>query len=383
MQLANLAILKSSKHLKLHRSQYPAKCERVFDRKGLICRYYSDVPTVLYGEYVHSQLDAPMGRFVYVEKLDETQWYIGVFSQATLEQELTGTLARLLAHFSYELHQATQILVTEDALNTFKQGFSGEKDRCVSITKERWSIDVLTQFQLRPKQRQTLPLKWVVIASLVIVVLAGGAWQFSSSSQRRETKNIVMRSKEDIDTQHYLERYQREMTNAYTTLNTARNLLLEAMVMPSQMSAKLVVIDGTFLSMPLTIGKQRDSLTTQWFQSHPALAKHYQDGTFKFPLPPPPTRTATGSVPYHKLLIECLQILGGEIKTNNTQQVNGNPVTTYHISISGHIGMVDVLADVLNAPFVALRSLHMTLNEDQMVKLTLDVDVEGEWKRDQ
>ncbi|MGD1336099.1 hypothetical protein ACP6H1_27275 [Vibrio harveyi] len=379
MQLANIALLKNSKHLKQHRSQYPAKCERVFDRKGNITRYYSDSPAMLYGEYVRSQIDAPTGRFVYVEKLDDTQWYIGVFSQFTVEQESIGTLARLLIHFSYELHQAPQVLVVS---HEFLESFTGDKERCSSITKTDWNTDALVQFQLRPKQAKTLPVKWIAVAGLVVVALAGAAWQFMPATKEgQHTSNIVMRSEADIATEQYLNSYKNDLTDAHATLIAARDLLVEAMVMPNQMTAKLVVLDGQFLSMPLEIGKQRDSLTKEWFSSHPDLTNHYQDNAFRLPLPPPPTRTATGSTPYHKLLIECLQILGGDIQTNNTQQVNGKPVTTYHITIAGNIGIIDVLADILDAPFVALRSLHMNLNE-QIVDLTFDVDVEGELKRD-
>ncbi len=383
MQLAQRAVLEHTKALKLHRQHYPAEFERVIEKEDKVIRYYSDAPTTLYGEYVLSQLNnnehhlshsdetqnAPLSeRFVYVEKRDEHYWYIAAYQNGELDQEALGNLTHLLTQFGYALHHAKRLWVTHE---DFYQSYDKEP-RCEMLDTSLWDIDAQSQYALEAVKAKTVPIKWVIAILTVVLIIAGATTYYQASKPKP-----VQRSKAEIASTKYLKTYQTRMVNAHVALINGRNLLIEASVMPEGMTADNVVLDRQKLVMRVESKDVKTSTIDQWFETHPTLATFYDKPDFVLPLPTPTTWQALHPVGYHRLLTESVERLGGSIDAEKTNPINGLPVTTYRIKTTGNIGHIGVLADVLNAPFVALNKLQMS-RHDQSLTLDVTIDVQGE-----
>ncbi|EJV0278789.1 TPA: hypothetical protein ACVU43_004221 [Vibrio parahaemolyticus] len=380
MQLAQRAVLEHTKALKLHRQHYPAEFERVIEQEGACIRYYSDVPALLYGEYVLSQLkqhapltddsqNAPLSeRFVYVERLDEHQWYMATFQHHQLSQEASGNLTNLLSQLGYDLHHATQLWVTHD---DFYQSYDKD-DRCQSLDISFWDNSAQNEYELETAKAKKMPVKWV-ITLVAVLLIAGGLATYYQATKPKPVK----RSKAEIASAKYLKRYQTRTVNAHDALINARNLLIEASVMPKGMNADKVVLDKQKLIMRVENKDLKTSVIHQWFDSHPTLAALYDKPDFVLPLPAPKPWQALRPIGYHRLLTESVQRLGGTIDVEKTQTINGTSVTTYRVKTSGEIGHVGILADVLHAPFVALNTLQMS-RRDPSITLDISLDVQGE-----
>ncbi len=371
MQLAQRAELEHIKALKLHRQHYPAEFERVIEHEGAFIRYYSDTPAMLYGEYVLSQLSPHASlseRVVYVEKRDEHQWYMAAFQHHQLNQEASGNLTHVLSQLGYELHHATQLWVTHD---DFYQSYDKD-ERCQSLDNSLWDSATQADYELEVVKAKTLPLKWV--AALVAGILIAGSLAIYYQSTKPKP---VTRSKADIASAKYLKRYQTRTVNAHIALINARNLLIEASLMPKGMNADTVGLDKQNLVMRIDNKDLKTSVIHQWFETHPALSALYDKPNVVLPLPAPKQWHALRPIGYHHLLTESVQRLGGAIEVEKTQTINGTFVTTYRINTSGEMGYIGILADVLHAPFVALNTLQMN-RHDQSITLDISIDVQGE-----
>lgn len=380
MQLAQRAVLEHTKALKLHRQHYPAEFERVIEQEGACIRYYSDTPAMLYGEYVLSQLkqhapltddsqNAPLSeRFVYVERLDEHQWYMATFQHHQLSQEASGNLTNLLSQLGYDLHHATQLWVTHD---DFYQSYDKD-DRCQLLDSSLWDNSAQNEYELEEVKAKTLPIKWVMALVTVLLIVGGFATYYQATKPQP-----VKRSKAEIASSKYLKRYQTRTVNASVALVNARNLLIEASVMPTGMNADKVVLDKQRLVMRVDNKDLKTSVIHQWFETHPTLAAHYDKPNFVLPLPVPKPWHALRPIGYHHLLTESVQRLDGTIDVEKTQTINGTSVTTYRVKTSGEFGHIGILADVLHAPFVALNTLQMS-RHDQSITLDISIDVQGE-----
>ncbi len=375
--LAQRAALPHAKALKLHRQQYPAAFERVIVRQGEHIRYYSDHDATLYGEYVATQLDftppsnedADAQRFtLYAEKRDESLWYMAAYQGGHLTQEGCHPLPALLVQFGYALHHARQVFVTDDEFRAHYEHAS----RCQTVDTSHWSPDALKAFVLTPVTRRRLS-RSALLALLITTVLAGGGLTYHQLTKPKP----VVRTKAQMVSDKYLSQHQRRMVNAHQALLNARNRLVEAMVMPNGVSADQVVLDQQSLVMRVVKKDLKASMVYHWLRTHPELAKAFQKPNFVIPLDAPPPWQSWKTTGYHRLLTESVERLGGTIHTERTTVINGIPVTSYRILTSGHLGHVTILADVLNAPFVALSQLSLT-NTDQSIKVDVQIDVQGE-----
>ncbi len=380
MQLAQRAVLEHTKALKLHRQHYPAEFERVIEKEGKFIRYYSDTPAMLYGEFVLSQLhqhapmtddsqDAPLTeRFVYVERRDEHYWYIAAYQNGELDQEALGNLTHLLTQFGYAIHHAKRLWVTHE---DFYQSYDKEP-RCQTLDILFWEKDAQSQYVLDAVKAKTVPLKWVT-AMLATVLIIGGALTYYQATKPKPVK----RSKAEIASAKYLKTYQTRMVDAHVALINARNLLIEASVMPKGMTADKVVLDRQKLVMRVESKDVKTSTVHQWFETHQALSNVYDKPDFVLPLPAPTAWQALRPIGYHRLLTESVERLGGTIDMEKTKPIHGIPITTYRIKTTGNLGHIGVLADVLNAPFIALNKLQMS-RHDQTLTLDVTIDVQGE-----
>ncbi len=383
MQLAQRAVLEHTKALKVHRQHYPAEFERIIEKEGKVIRYYSDTPAMLYGDYVLSQLNnnehsfshsddtqnAPLSeRFVYVEKRDEHYWYIAAYQNGELDQEAVGNLTHLLTQFGYAIHHAKRLWVTHE---DFYQSYDKEP-RCQTLDNSLWDTDAQAQYALEAVKAKTVPVKWVVVFLAVTLVIAGVATYYQATKPKP-----VKRSKAEIASTKYLNTYQTRMVDARVALINARNLLIEASVMPKGMTADKVVLDRQKLVMRVDNKDVKTSTVHQWFETHPTLAAFYDKPDFVLPLPAPTAWQALRPIGYHRLLTESVERLGGVIDVEKINPINGIPITTYRIKTTGNLGHIGVLADVLNAPFIALNKLQMS-RHDQTLTLDVTIDVQGE-----
>ncbi len=372
MQLAQRAVLHSAKALKQHRQQHPAKYERVIENEGQWQRYYSDNPATLYGEYLLSHFEGDLsGRLLYAEKLDDSHWYVASFTPQ-LEQEAIGTLATLSHTLGYALHHAERIWVTD---NDFYLHI--DKDaRCSHV--EVPNKATLNEFELtiKPKSKRT-PIALGVGLALCLSVL-GGVWMM----QPKAPPPTVA----PIDTTKLLyEQSWSSKVNAHDALLSARNLLIQASLMPPSMTAKAVILEGQSLTMPISKDKVTRVMERTWQAATPNLASYYQSsdtltGLITLPLPVLPAWQGYAVDSYRTFLIDGLERLGASVTEQSVQTIDETTITTVYVDMaSANIGQVGIMADLLNAPYAVMSQLDMEMNEQyQLSRLNFTLDVQGD-----
>ncbi|HAT8502204.1 TPA: hypothetical protein ACGU7P_004041 [Vibrio vulnificus] len=371
MQLAQRAVLESTKALKLHRQQQPARYERVIEQEGRWWRYYSDTPTTLYGEFLASCFEGEIsGRLIYAEKLDESHWYMASFT-SELAQEAIGTLAILSHTFGYALHHAEHLWITD---NAFYHHI--DKDaRCHDIpipSKER-----LSEFELAmtPKSKR-LPI--TVGAGLVLCLSVLGGMSLMQPNDPSPTVAPL-----DSAKQRYEQSWSSKVA-ARDTLLSARNLLIQASMMPPSMRAKTLLLDAQTLTMPVSKDNLPRALEETW-QANTPLAQYYQSdgplaGRITLPLPSLARWQGYGARGYRTLLIDGLERLGARVTEQSQQVIEGATITTLLVEIgNANIGQVGIIADLLDTPLAAMSQLEMEMNESyQLSRLNFTLDVQGE-----
>lgn len=372
MQLAQRAVLHSAKALKQHRQQHPAKYERVIEKEGQWQRYYSDSPATLYGEYLLSHFEGDLsGRLLYAEKLDDSHWYIASFIPQ-LEQEAIGTLATLSHSLGYALHHAERIWVTD---NDFYLHI--DKDaRCSHV--EVPNKATLSEFELtiKPKSKRT-PIALGVGLALCLSVL-GGVWMMQPKAPPPTVAPI------DTAKLMYEQSWSSKVA-ARDALLSARNLLIQASLMPPSMSAKAVILEGQSLTLPITKDKVTRVMESAWQNAAPDLASYYQSsdaltGLITLPLPVLPAWQGYSVHGYRTLLIDGLERLGASVTEQSVQTIDDTTITTVYVEMdSANIGQVGIMADLLNAPYAVMSQLDMEMNEQyQLSRLNFTLDVQGD-----
>ncbi|ENH7396030.1 TPA: hypothetical protein ACGVAX_004288 [Vibrio vulnificus] len=367
MRLAQRAELENTKALKLHRQQYPARYERVIEQEGRWWRYYSDTPTTLYGEFLASCFEGEIsGRLIYAEKLDESHWYMASFTPK-LEQEAIGTLAILSHTFGYALHHAEHLWSTD---NAFYHHI--DKDtRCYDIPLP--SKETLSEFELTiPPKSRTVPIIGGLGLGLCFALLGGGwMWQFASPPP-----NVAV----PVDTAK--QRYEQSWSSnvaARDALLSARNLLIQASMMPPKMRAQSLILDAQTLTMPVSKDNLPRAMEERW-QAHSPLAPYYHDGRITLPLPPLPLWQGYQAKGYRTLLIDGLERLGARITEQSLQVIEGTTITTLLVEMgNANVGQVGIIADLLDTPLVVMSQLEMEMSEQyQLSRLNFTLDVQGD-----
>ncbi len=372
MQLANIAVLADKKALRTHRQRFPARYERLFERHGKIWRYYSAEPAVLYGEWIYSltQQGDPIGRLVYVHKLNEHTWYMAALNELGVEQETVGDINYLLNLYDYSLHHADKIWVTHEDFYLNRE----HNSRCVD--KSDVDDTALSSFELSRKPANPVKLIGLGVGALLSALMLGQLWLDTSTP---EVVVKVRTAPEQSAKALYLTRYAQKR-RASDALLSARNLLLEAQSMPPGMDVNMAsVSDGVLTAQLSQSSDTKSSLAQAWLQRHPNVKAHLQGQQLRIDLPPLPSWQAQPVRGYHALLTEGVERLGGTLTISNTQHIDDVTITTVAIKLDGAIGKLSVLAELLDAPFVALNTLHLELNErGTMPRLDVSVDVQGE-----
>jgi len=387
MQLAHKAILAHKKALRQHRQLNPARYERLIERDGQIWRYYCDEPAALFGEYVQSQLEQgeQQARLVYVHKLTDNKWYFAAFDVAQvqsddepshqvacyLEQEEVGEIHTLLHSFDYALHVSEKILVSHDDFYLSRD----RDERCQNID----AFDAMPEsFELKAKE--TLPLKMMGLGFGALLCLFTSAHLWLSEPDAPVVTAVI---DAPIKTAKmlYLEGYKKHR-HTKDTLLSARNVLMEAALMPPGMGLTNPITFGDgHLNAGLSQEGVKASIAKAWLTRHPNIKQHLNDDQFAMPLPALPAWQPQPTRGYQALLTEGVERLGGTISQESTllQHIDGVTIATLNIHLSGDVGKLFVLADLLDAPFVSLKSLHLEMDEQFTIpRLDLSIDVQGE-----
>ncbi len=372
MQLANIAVLAHKKALRTHRQRFPARYERLFERHGKIWRYYSAEPAVLYGEWIYSLVKQgdPIGRLVYVHKINEHTWYMAALNEQGVEQETIGDINYLLNLYDYPLHHAEKIWVTHEDFYLTRE----HNSRCVD--KSNLDDATLASFELDRKQASPFKLIGLGVGALLSALMVMQLW-FDASEPVVVTK--VRTAPEQTAKALYLARYAQKRS-ASDALQSARNLLLETQSMPLGMEVNMAsVSDGVLTAQVSQSSDAKTSLARAWLQRHPNIQQHLQGTQLRINLPALAPWQAQSVRGYHALLTEGVERLGGTFTISNTQHIDDVTITTMDIRLDGAIGKLSVLAELLDAPFVALNTLHLELDERYtMPRLDVSVDVQGE-----
>lgn len=386
MQLAHKAVLAHKKALRQHRQQHPARYERLIERGGQIWRYYSDEPAALFGEYVQSQLDQgeQQTRLVYVHKLTDNKWYFAAFDVAEtqsegepphqvacyLEQEEVGEIHTLLHSFDYALHVAEKILVSHDDFY-----LSRDKDeRCQDIN----AFDEMPEsFELKAKKTPPLKMVGLGLGALLCLLTTAHLWL---SEPDAPVITAVKETPVKTTKMLYLEGYKNHRPPKDTLLS-ARNVLIESALMPPGMSLNMVTVGNGQLTAQIERNNVKASIAKAWLTRHPSFQRHVNGDQLSMQLPALPAWRPQPTRGYQALLTEGVERLGGTVTQESTplQRIDGITIATLNIHLSGDVGKLFVLADLLDAPFVSLKTLHLELNERFTIpRLDLSIDVQGE-----
>lgn len=366
MILANRALLYSAKQLKTHRQQHPARFERIIEDDGVYCRYYSDEPALLFGEYVLNQLKAqgdPMGRFVFAQKLDESLWFFASFESGKLEQESVGLLDALTHEFDYPLRKADRIIATDKA---FSGLFSDER----LLVIEPLVLDEMEAFTLQAKKTLTVN-KWVAVmlAALVLSAAAGIALY----PKPKPVVAVVDDAKTRYSKMHL------SYAKPTDALMSSVNLLMDASLMPDGIEAKKVTLNNQTVSMSINEDNIAPSIKRAWIESVPSFAQHYQDNNVTLSLDEPNPWQPYAVKGYSEQLQDALFYLGGTLTQTSEQRIDDARVRTYQLNFTGDVGQIPLLAQLLNVPFVTVSFLEMEMNDSyQITTLNMTLDVQGE-----
>ncbi|WP_045422825.1 hypothetical protein [Vibrio jasicida] len=389
MQLAHKAILAHKKALRQHRQLNPARYERLIERGGQIWRYYSDEPAALFGEYVQSQLEQgeQQARLVYVHKLTDNHWYFAAFEAETsievgedappyqaalhLEHEEVGEIHTLLHSFDYALYAAEKILVSHSDFYLSRD----RDERCQDIN----AFDEMPEsFELKAKKTPPLKMVGLGLGALLCLLTSAHLWL---SEPDAPVITAVKETPTKTTKMLYLERYKKQR-NPKDTLLSARNVLMEAALMPSGMGLTNPITFGDgHLNAGLSQQGVKASIAKAWLARHPNIKQHLSNDQFAMPLPALPAWQPQPTLGYQALLTEGIERLGGTVTQESTllQHIDGVTIATLNIHLTGDVGKLFVLADLLDAPFVSLKSLHLEMDEHFTIpRLDLSIDVQGE-----
>ncbi|RJX65859.1 hypothetical protein DZ860_21100 [Vibrio sinensis] len=366
MILANRALLYSAKQLKTHRQQHPARFERILEESGVYCRYYSEEPAILFGEYVLSQLKAqgdPTGRFVFVQKLDESLWFFASFEDGQLERESIGLLDAQIHSFDYSLRKAERIIATDKAFNGM---FMDER----LLLIEPFALDEMAAFTLQAKKTLTVN-KWggVMLAAVLFSIVATVALY----PEPEPVVNVVDDAKTRYSKTHLS--YAKPMD----ALMSGLNLLMDASFMPAGIEAKKVILTNQTLSMTVNEEDIAPSIKSAWLVSMPSLTQHYQDNSVTLSLVEPNPWRSYAVKGYSEQLQDVLFYQGGTLTQTAEQYIDDTRIRTYQLNFTGNAGQIPLLAQWLNVPFVTVSFMEMEMDDAyQITTLNMTLDVQGE-----
>ncbi len=367
IKLANRALLKSAKELKTHRQRQPARFERILELQGKYVRYFSDEPAVLFGEFVLDKLKEngdPMGRLIFVQRLDESHWYFAEYLDGLLVRENTGLLDHLYQQFSYSLRDCSNVIATDKAFHGI---FNNENIVFVSPMP----LDELESYTIQAKQNTRIDIKWFVAAIILVLGISIG---FALYPKPEPVKKVVI-----DDSKTIYSRTHASHSNAKDALLSSLNLLVDASLMPSGMEATKVVLSGQTLTMPITENDIAPSIKNAWLESVPGIKSVYSDSNVMFLLTPPDKWQPYEIKGYIEHVQDALFYMGGTLKRESEQFVEGYKIGTYQLKFAGQAGQVSVIAELLDEPFVTVSFLEMEMTTDyQINNLNMTLNVQGE-----
>lgn len=366
MIVSNQARLVDNKQLARHRRKQPAKYELVLKSGNDLIRYYADEFTHAKAEAIKATLQREgdlKSPFVYLEKLENDDWYGCAFDNAGVNIEATDGLEALLELLSYDIHISPTLLVANGELNQHKD----KQGKVSPINEEQLKAFALVEV------KKSLKSKVIPILGGMGLLIAC-FWYFSGENE----KPVAVAEQPKSEKQIFLEGFESNILVS-DAIDNATNIFVEAKLAPEPIEIGKIELDGDRLVTSLNLNGARKKIVRDWLSESKNISTHFNldNSTIIFALPhvgqwdPVPVST------YKRNLVDALEWLGAKVILKSKSQFDDISVQYYELEINAHLGQLGIISGLFDTPSVTIKSFNMTKLDAERVRLIMSFNLQG------
>lgn len=388
MIISKRARLIDKKHLAKHQRKYPAKYELIVQSDNEFIRYFQDEPTYAKAEAIRGVLNKQgviTTPFVYLEQLNQTHWYVCAFDDVGVNNETVSDLETILHEYSYDIHIAGKLLVAKSETEKGTDEADNEESEENKPDNPLKNIHPEKQAEVKPISEQELkpfelvkvkkPIAPLLISGIgAVLVLVGSIWFFN----QEPPKPVVVVEQPKTEKQIFIEGYSSNVL-ASDSITNALNILIESKLAPEPIDVDSIQLDGDRLLATVKLNGARKKVVRDWLESSDNIQSHYNTETnqLSVSLPHVGNWVPQYITTYKTQLIDALEWLGAKVSSKSRNVFDDVSVEYYEMELTAHIGQISILSGILNTRSVTMKSLTMTKQENEIVKLVITFNIQG------